>query len=183
MYQRLTIIFVLVQIMFAHEPKVMSAETVSKTPFPGHATYLLSDADTTPSEIAVLELSLPPKTFGAPAHIHTKEDEHFYVLEGEVDFLNNEEIITVAKGGLIILPRGNLHGFWNGSDKNAKLLLIVSPGKFASFFDQVVATIRKENPNDPKRVGEIIAQEAAKFGVSIHPDKTPPKALSLLRKK
>ena len=100
----------------AHEPKVVMAGENDEIRFPGHSTYLLSDSDSTLSEVAVLQLELPAKTFGAPPHIHAKEDEHFYVLSGNVEFLDRDKVVSVGPGGLLVLPRGNLHGFWNLSD-------------------------------------------------------------------
>ena len=163
-------------------PKVVMAGETEEIRFPGHSTYLLSDYDSTVSEVAVLQLVLPAKTFGAPPHIHAKEDEHFYVLSGNVEFLDRDKVVSVGPGGLLVLPRGNLHGFWNLSEEPAKLLLIVTPGKFASFFDTVVSKIKKENPDNPQLVGQIIAREAAKFDVMVYPDKVPQSALSVLPK-
>lgn len=181
MYTRLAILIVVIYTYtHAYEPKVVKPNSTPAIPFPPHKTYLLSEADSTPSEVAVLEIELSAKSFGAPPHIHSKEDEHFYVLEGSVNFLNKEEIVKVGPGGLIVLPRGNIHGFWNHSDKPAKMLLIVTPGKFASFFDKVVSQVRKENPDNPKLVGQIMGKVAAQYGVTIYPDKVPQSALPLL---
>ena len=183
MYKFIVLLFFLLNnISFAHEPKVIKAGETKEIQFPGHSTYLLSTTDSTVSEVAVLELELPAKTFGAPPHIHAKEDEHFYVLSGNVEFLDRDKVVSVGPGSLLVLPRGNLHGFWNLSEEPAKLLLIITPGKFASFFDAVVAQIKKENPNNPGLVGQIIAREAAKFDVVVYPDKVPQSALSLLPK-
>ena len=164
----------------AHEPKVVPAGEAEVTPFPGHDTYLLSDHTGTPSGAAVLEIKLPAKTFGAPPHVHAREDEHFYVIEGHVEFLDREKTVTAGPGSLVVLPRGHLHGFWNLSDKPARMLLVVTPGEFASFFDEVVATIRQEHPDNPQAVGAIIAQVAATHDVTVHPDKIPASALSVM---
>ncbi len=163
-----------------HEPKVILKDNVEATPFPGHETYLLSSADT-PANAAVLEIVVPGNTFGAPPHIHAKEDEYFYVLDGEIEFLDRDNTITAGTGTLVVLPRGHLHGFWNLSDQPARMLLLVTPGQFASFFDQVVKKIREEHANKPERIGAIIAQVASQYEVEVHPDKIPESALRLLR--
>lgn len=182
MYIKLAVLLLFLTSLYGHEPKLIQPGTTNVIPFPAHDTYIMSRADTTPSRVAVMEVELPPKTFGAPPHIHTKEDEHFYVIEGSVHFLNKEEIVEVNAGGLMILPRGYMHGFWNHSDKPAKMLLIITPGEFASFFDNVVADIKKQNPDNPQAVGQIMGKIAAKYGVTIHPDKIPQSALPLLEK-
>ena len=75
---------------------------------PGHDTTLLSPHTDTPSNAAVLELTIPPRTFGAPPHIHSKEDEHFYVLEGALEFLDRESTVVAGQGTLVVLPRDDL---------------------------------------------------------------------------
>ena len=164
----------------ANEPKVISPQDRTATPFPGQKIYILSDHESTPSKAAFLEILLPAKAFGAPPHIHLREDEHFYVLEGQVEFLDRENVVSAGPGSLIVLPRGHLHGFWNKSDTDAKLILVVTPGEFASFFDQVVATIRTENADTPEAVSSIIAKVADQYQVTIHPEKVPESALELL---
>lgn len=164
----------------AHEPAVVRPGDIESTHFPGHDTLLLSDHSATPSEAAVLEISLPARTFGAPPHIHALEDEHFYVLEGTVEFLDRGSTITAGPGSLVVLPRGHLHGFWNLSDEPAKMLLIVTPGEFASFFDAVAMRVKSENPGSPPEVAAIIAEVASRYEVSIHPEKVPESARVLL---
>lgn len=164
----------------AHEPKVVAPGVVDAIPFPGHVTWLLSDADATPSGAAILTLEVPARSVGAPPHVHAREDEQFYVLEGQVEFLERERTVRAGAGTLVILPRGHLHGFWNPADRPARLLLIVTPGKFASFFDQVVATLRAEHADEPQAVGAIIARVAEDYGVTVHPEKLPEVARALL---
>ena len=164
----------------AHEPQIVRAENSEAIPFPGHDTFLLSDHSSTQSQAAVLEILLPARTIGAPPHVHTREDEHFYVIEGAVQFLDRDRTITADAGSLVVLPRGHVHGFWNLTDKPARMLLIVTPGEFASFFDAVVAEIRLANPGDPQRVGAIIAEVAERYHVTVHPDKIPESAKPVL---
>lgn len=164
----------------AHEPMAVVPGDADAIPFPGHVTWLLSDADATPSGAAILTLEVPARSVGAPPHVHAREDEQFYVLEGQVEFLERERTVRAGAGTLVVLPRGHLHGFWNPADRPARLLLIVTPGKFASFFDQVVATLRAEHADEPEAVGAIIARVAEDYGVTVHPEKLPEAARALL---
>lgn len=167
---------------YAHDPKIVGSGDIRETPFPGHSTFLLSNHNGTPSGAAILRLEVPPHTFGAPPHIHSQEDEHFYVISGTIEFLDREDTHIVGPGSLVVLPRGHLHGFWNLSGEPAEMLLIVTPGEFASFFDSVVARVRSENPGNPQLVGAIIAQVAAEYSVEIFPDKVPESALKVMPK-
>lgn len=172
----------LCQCAVAHEPQVVTADDRVVTPFPGHNSYLLSGADGTPSKAAVLQIELPARTFGAPPHVHSLEDEHFYVLDGEVEFLDRDQTVTAGVGSLVVLPRGHLHGFWNATEAPARMLLVVTPGEFASFFDSVVAEIRRDAAVSPERIPAIIASVAAEYGVEVRPDKIPAAAQAVLPK-
>lgn len=165
----------------SEEPKTVHADSQPAIAFPGHQTVSLAHSHDSPARTSILELTIPAKTFGAPPHSHTHEDEYFYVLEGSVEFLEREKTVTAPPGTLMILPRGHIHGFWNASDKPAKLLLIISPGEFDLFFDDVVARIKAEYADAPEKVGALIAEEAAKHGVQIHMDKIPESAKPLLK--
>lgn len=165
---------------FAHEPKVSHTETAEVIEFPGHATRVLADFADTDGGTSVLSLTIPPKTFGAPPHIHSKEDEYFYVLEGNMKFLDRDKVVDGSVGDLLILPRGNLHGFWNDSEQPARLLLIVTPGEFAAFFDEVVQRIKRENATTPERIGALISEAATQRGVEIRPNEVPAEARHLL---
>lgn len=143
-------------------------------PFPGHSVNTLLDGSETERDIAFSELTVAPQSMGAPPHSHSREDEFFYVLEGEINFLDGEETITASQGQVVALKRGHLHGFWNESDAPARLLLMVSPSAFASFFDAVAMELRARDAKTAPEVGGTIAEVAARYGVTIHPDKMPP---------
>jgi quercetin dioxygenase-like cupin family protein len=166
----------------AGEPHIVEPGSTDPIEFPGHLTEILSHHHDTPAGTSVLELTLPPRTFGAPPHVHSNEDEHFYVLDGSVDFLDRDTVTRATEGSLVVLPRGHLHGFWNDSDEPARLLLIISPGEFADFFDEVVADIRRASADTPQAIGGLIAQAAAERGVEVHFDKVPASAVHLLPK-
>jgi quercetin dioxygenase-like cupin family protein len=52
-----------------------------------------------------------PSGGGPPPHIHRNEDETFYVLEGEVEFLLGDRIVTGGAGDFVNVPRGTVHRF------------------------------------------------------------------------
>lgn len=163
----------------AEAPRVTHADTARKIPYPNQLKAILAEPGETPSTTAVIETTLPAGTLGAPPHVHAHEDEYFYVLEGSVQFLDRERTLTATKGSLAVLPRGQLHGFWNESDEPARLLLIVSPGGFAGFFDEVAGEIRNANTDSPEVVAKLISEAAAKRGVQIFPEKLPAAAKRL----
>lgn len=181
--QRLTLVVLFILFVSpcaAHPDDVSRANDDNRLAFPGHDTHILVTSVATESATAVLELAVPAKSVGAPPHRHAKEDEFFYVLEGEVTFFNADGTHTLQAGDMITLPRGNLHGFYNTSAAPARLLLVVSPGQFASFFDAVVMTLREQG--DTANVGAVIAEKAAKFDVTIDMQAMPEAAKKLLKR-
>ena len=94
-------------------------------------------------------------------------------------FLNGAEEIAAPPGTVAILPRGHRHGFWNPHGQPARLLLMVTPGQFGSFFDDVVIRIREENAATPERIGAILGHEAATRNVRIDMDHLPVSAHGL----
>ncbi len=133
-----------------------------------------------PSNIALFEETLPPKSIGAPPHTHTNEDEIFIVLNGQVHFLNGEDKVTAEPGTIASLPRGHIHGFWNPYDAPAQLLVVAAPGHFEDFFKAVEAAMAQGGPKTPPQVGQIIGETAAKYGVIVDMSKLPPSGQALL---
>jgi uncharacterized cupin superfamily protein len=70
-----------------------------------------------------------PKGSGAPPHIHVWSDETFYVIDGEITFLMNDEQKTVTAGSFVIIPRGTVHGFRVDSD-SARILNQYTPASW-----------------------------------------------------
>jgi len=65
-------------------------------------------------------------------HIHTSEDEMFYVLEGALTFRCGDESFDVEKGGFIFLPRGIRHGYTIRSDDTVRLIVVTAPARKGS---------------------------------------------------
>ncbi len=83
---------------------------------------------------ALVEHLLAPRSIAAPVHIHTREDEFSFVLEGRVSIKAGEEEIEAEVGDLVFKPRGEWHTFWNATDEPARLLEIISPGGLEEMF-------------------------------------------------
>jgi mannose-6-phosphate isomerase-like protein (cupin superfamily) len=72
----------------------------------------------------------------APPHIHHREDESFYILEGEMSFICGDRPFQARTGSFIHVPRGMLHSFKNASDSLARMLVTYSPAGFEQFFER-----------------------------------------------
>ena len=63
----------------------------------------------------------------APWHVHHKDDEAWYVLEGELRVRMGAEEVAVKAGASAFVPRGMAHTYWNPTAEPARYLLIMSP--------------------------------------------------------
>src|SRR5262245_43377358 len=67
------------------------------------------------------------KGYASPLHRHTKEDELFLVLEGELRVGVGEQVMEVPAGGVAFAPRGLPHTF-RVESPSARFLLLSTPG-------------------------------------------------------
>jgi quercetin dioxygenase-like cupin family protein len=88
--------------------------------------------------LSFFHLDAPPMS-GPPRHVHSREDELFYVLEGDVVFELDGEQHTVLAGGTVYLRRGIVHAYQNFTDRPARLLIATTPGEFSAFFEEMSA--------------------------------------------
>ena len=119
----------------------------------------------------VWEIEVGPSN-GPPLHKHSKEDEAFYVLEGEFSFpYGNEEAKVVCKGQLINAPRGQFHTYKNIGKSVGKLLLIITPSNFEKFFEEIGISIDDKSSFQPPQITpfmiENVVKTAARYDVEI----------------
>jgi quercetin dioxygenase-like cupin family protein len=123
----------------------------------------------TQGAMAVVEMISPAQSM-PPLHVHQREDETFYVLEGEMEFyVGGADPVRVAAGGCIVAPRGVPHVYKVTSSAPARYLVAVTPAGFERFVDEVgdPAPDNSLPPADvPPDMGRIMAAAAA-AGVDI----------------
>lgn len=71
------------------------------------------------------------------AHRHTHEDEHSIVLEGEIGFRSDDSEVVLGPGGYITKPRGQMHAMWNAGGTPGRIVEIITPGGFESYFREL----------------------------------------------
>lgn len=71
---------------------------------------------------------------GPPLHLHEKQDEMFFILEGEYTFKVGEDIYHLATGDMIFLPRKVPHCFAQTTDKGKMLFMFQPSGKMEDYF-------------------------------------------------
>src|SRR5437764_6416928 len=102
----------------------------------GDVYRFLATGEDTNGRYAVWEAVVPPGS-GPPPHVHSREEEGFYVLEGEVTFTVNGERVVATAGTFANMPVGTPHSFKNESDRPAKMLLSVAPAGLEQMFFEV----------------------------------------------
>lgn len=90
----------------------------------------------TGASLAVVEHPFAVGTY-VSAHLHTREDEYSIVLEGEIGFRSGDREVVLTAGGYITKPRGELHAMWNAGAVPARMIEIISPAGFETFFRDV----------------------------------------------
>ena len=114
-----------------------------------------------------------PSGGGPPPHIQHREDESFYLLEGEYEFLVEDRPFSVGAGSLIYVPRGTLHAHKNLREETGRLLLSQTPGGLHERFFEEIGEPAEDNsrppvPVDQQHMEKIIAI-ATEYGIEIPP--------------
>lgn len=102
---------------------------------PGGGVYRIAAAAAETRQTFFAFEAIEPPGGGPPLHIHTREEEFFYVLEGEVSFWIDGKVIVAGPGGTAFVPRGAAHCFKNRSNGMARLLVLFTPGGIEGFFE------------------------------------------------
>jgi quercetin dioxygenase-like cupin family protein len=102
----------------------------------GDVYRFLATGDDTNGKYALFEAFVGPGG-GPPPHVHSREEEGFYVLEGEITFTINGERVVATAGMFANMPVGTPHSFKNESDKPARMLISVAPAGLEQMFFEV----------------------------------------------
>src|SRR5215813_13101647 len=98
----------------------------------GNLTTNLAESKDTNGAFLLMEATLAPGT-EPPPHVHSREDELFYVLEGEFDVYVGEKAFKVEKGECVFLPKFKPHAFVIRSPRLRVLALFTPAGLEEAF--------------------------------------------------
>jgi quercetin dioxygenase-like cupin family protein len=127
--------------------------------------YKIAGAETGGS-LSFWEAVIPPGA-GAPPHTHSREDEAFYVLSGEIliEREGEPERLHAGPGGFFFGARGRYHAFRNVGDETARVLILSTP---SCGIDQMFAEFETATHGGMPDPGKLVAI-ASKYGVTIKP--------------
>jgi quercetin dioxygenase-like cupin family protein len=121
---------------------------------------------------ALFEVATHPGA-GPPPHIHHREDESFYVLEGDYEFLLGGETMRVGVGSLLYVPKGTLHAHRGVGEGVGTMLLTQTPGGlYERFFEEVGKAVDGDGRSlvfEEQPVERRIVKVAAEHGIEIPP--------------
>ena len=122
--------------MPARQIRVVQPTDSVKTIFgAGDEFRYLATGDQTDGGYFLVEAIVPPGG-GPPFHIQTREEEAFYVLEGQLSCYGDAGEIVAGPGTYLNIPKGAKHRFRNNSDVTAKILLFFTPAGIEGLFEE-----------------------------------------------
>jgi quercetin dioxygenase-like cupin family protein len=137
-------------------------------------TLKLTTAQTAGS-LGMIQASVPPGG-GPPAHVHADSDETFFLLSGELEFLDGDRVFLAGPGDLVYVPRHIRHRFSNIGIVPASMLFLYTPagpeGLFIEGGDEPRPGVQVQ-PWGLDRIDERMLGLLAKYDNEILPE-TPP---------
>jgi mannose-6-phosphate isomerase-like protein (cupin superfamily) len=144
-------------------------------PQDGHEGFLgsigvrfLIDGFEAGERFSLVEHPMSPRALAAPLHLHIREDEYSFVLQGRMGALLGEDVVEAGPGDLVFKPRNQWHTFWNAGDEPCRILEIISPAGFEGFFKELVE-MGGVTQADP----QTLAQLSERYGLEMQPETVP----------
>jgi mannose-6-phosphate isomerase-like protein (cupin superfamily) len=115
----------------------------------------LTGADTQ-GAYSLFEYVVPPNLGGPPTHIHSREDELFTCVQGQVvvELDGAEHVLGV--GDSLLMPRGVPHMFHNPFDEETRVVAVVSPPGLENYYRELSEL--PPGPRDMKLVAEVMTR-------------------------
>ena len=137
----------------------------------GDRYRFLATRESTNGTYGIWEAIVPPGG-GPPPHIHTREEEGFYVIDGEVMVHAGDTAVLATAGSFVNMPVGVKHWFRNESSVPAKMLVLVAPGGMEAMFQRTGTPVANaSDPIPPLGADEKqrILAAAPDFGIALIP--------------
>ncbi len=137
---------------------------------PNAVTFILSGGDTKGRYSVAEFAAAPPPAPPAPMHIHKKEDEAMYVLEGNFQLSIDKDTIPAPVGSFVLVRKGTLHTIANVGPGLGRLLIFLTPPGFEGYWEEM-ANLSKSSGGKPdpavlrtiREKYNMYAQEERKF--------------------
>ena len=135
----------------------------------GDLYRFLAEGSDTAGKYAAFEATVPPGG-GPPLHKHSREEESFYVLEGEITFSLEDKQLVSGPGSFVHIPVGVWHGFRNEGTQQARMIISVVPAGLDQMFVEVGTPMAEGSTTipapSPEEIGKLLAV-APRYGIEI----------------
>ncbi len=153
----------------SHEPTLRTSNEGRTIAVVGDIYRFLATGEDTNGKYAQWEAIVPPGG-GPPPHVHSREEEGFYILEGEITFQIGDQRVVATTGMFANMPIGTPHSFKNESQQPARMLISVAPAGLEQLFFEVgvpVAQGATSAPPPSKAEIEKLLAVAPRYGLEI----------------
>jgi quercetin dioxygenase-like cupin family protein len=137
-------------------PRVVRATDVKPMWVLGIMLTVHTGSETTGGGYAVTSDYVLPGQ-GVPMHVHTREDEAIYVVDGEVTITIGDLQQVARPGDVAHMPRNVAHRFQNTSDRPARIVLVFTPGGIEGLFREVGKPVSDPSEHPPAITAADIA--------------------------
>lgn len=137
----------------------LNPDAAEQLEFSGARILVHASGATTNGAFALFE-EVPP-LIDTQLHIHEREDEYFFILEGEHVFQIGDRTFQVGPGGFVVAPRGIPHAQRRVVPGEGRQLVLVSPAGFEGFFRHLAEAAR-----DGTLGPDAYAEAAQKYGIT-----------------
>lgn len=155
--------------MTTHQPILRTTAEGRTIAVVGDVYRFLATGEDTNGTYAMWEAIVPPGG-GPPPHVHSREEEGFYILEGEITFQIGDNRVVAKAGTFANMPIGTPHSFKNESSQPAKMLISVAPAGLEQMFFEVGVPLAEgvttALPPTKEEIGKLLAA-APKYGIEI----------------
>jgi quercetin dioxygenase-like cupin family protein len=131
----------------------------------GGLAFVKATGEQTGGTLSLVELVLPAG-FATPYHIHRDEDQAFYVVEGNVAFVCDDQALKAGPGTYLYAPRGIAHGY--RAEVESRLLEFAFPAGFDEFVMELSEPAQGLSmpPSTPPDISRLMAV-TARFNINV----------------
>lgn len=147
---------------------VVRPENGTRVDLAGLGVDFKVSSEGTDGRLSIVEHPMEPGRL-VPPHVHHREDELSYVLEGTFGVRVGNDVATVGPGCYVYKPRGVPHTFWNPGPVPARLIEIIWPAGFERFFEQLAEVVQTGHPDLEEKRAEL----GAEYGLDFVPEWIP----------
>lgn len=139
--------------------------------FLGHLFAIKVSGEDTGGAFCLLDhIVAPLPAIGAPPHVHHREDEAWFVIEGRLEFEIEGRQVTAGPGSVVIARKGQRHAFHNPGPEPARALVMLWPAGFEGYFFELGEPADRHTlppqPPGPPDIARLLAA-APRYGLEI----------------